>query len=59
MGGIMYESPGGTYGKRKCVLCRKKKYCDDMVDIQKIIQKIQNFDICKDCLKELKIMLEL
>ena len=54
MGCISYEYP---QIKRKCVLCKKRFYYSDLVDIQKDIQQIQNFNICKNCLKQLNIML--
>lgn len=57
MGGIEYMA-SSAMPKRKCVLCRKKKYADNFVTIAKEIQGIQNFDICKSCLNQLKIMLE-
>jgi hypothetical protein len=56
MGGINYE-PEGYPIKRKCVLCKKKGFYDEMVDICKDIPSIQRFNLCKECLKELKVML--
>jgi len=57
MGGIEYMA-SSAMPKRKCVLCHKKKYADNFVSIGVEIQGIQNFDICKSCLKQLKIMLD-
>ena len=43
--------------KRKCVLCKERFFYDDMVDICRAKQGIQKFNICKECLDDLNMML--
>jgi len=46
-----------TTPKRKCILCKKKGYYDMFVDISVAKQGMCHFDICKECLKDLNMML--